>query len=192
MKLSIVEGFDRVGKTKMATDLLNRIGEYDRNLFYKPPYAGLELKFDKTKAGWILGYSGLDMLVQSGVSRYNYHMVLDRHIASSWVYNRLYSDGDGVDENVVVADLEVLAKFDKVVHYYICHSNKESAYFIYCATMEKDTHIDRLDQFSDFDEYWAKYLDAYALFVEFYHKFNIPYSELKSVSNQSGYIMEYI
>ncbi len=192
MRISIVEGFDRVGKTRVIKDLCNLYRDYDKVVSYKPPYTGLELKFNKTVSGWVLGYCFLDSLIQTDLVDANYHVIMDRHIASSWVYNRLYGSGDGVDDKVVQEDLRLLSMFRDVEHFYVTHSNMGSALNIYKATSGKETHKDVLDQFEGFNSYWEKFLEADALFKLFYDKFDIPCSIMKSVSNSDGYILEYI
>lgn len=191
MRISIVEGFDRVGKTKLIKDLCTLYSEYDKVISYKPPYRGLELKFDKTVAGWILGYSFLDSLIQMKLNNVNYHVVMDRHIASSWVYNRIYGKGSDVNDSVVQEDLRLLDYFTDVGHFYVTHSDKESAMDIYKATSNKETHTDPLDQFDGFNEYWNSFINADRLFKEFYSKFNLEHSEMKSVSASNGYILTY-
>jgi len=195
MILSIVEGFERVGKSKLIQDLSEGKGVqgvYDKTFIYKPPYAGLELKFDKTKAGWILGYSALDLIIQSGMVNQNYHMILDRHIASSWVYNRLYGEGEDVDDSVVEKDIDLLNQFDLVNHYFVTHSGVDSARNIYDNTLGKDSHQDKLDRFGGFADYWHVCGVCNDLFYHFYTKFDIGFVELHSVADSKGYIVRYI
>ena len=194
MILSIVEGFDKVGKSKIIKDLSDGKGSsgvYDKTFIYKPPYAGLDLKFNRNQA-WILGYSSLDFIIQSGMVNQNYHLIMDRHIASSYVYDRLYGDATNVTNDIVSIDLELLNHFDRVTTYYITHSDIQSAKYIY--ENKNSDHNDKLDYFDDFSAYWDLYNRSTTLFNNFFHDFEMNASlvRLKSVSDETGFITKYI
>ncbi len=194
MIVSIIEGFDRVGKTKIQEDLFDKEkvgGLYDKTFIYKPPYRGLDLKFNRNQA-WILGYSVLDFICQSGMIHYPYHLLMDRHIASSYVYDRLYGDAENVTDDVVLEDLRLLGEFDRFSMYYVTHSSHRSAHYIY--DNKNSGHTDKLDLFDSFADYWEFYEQSDALFNEFFSKFALEKNviRLSSVSDADGRIINYL
>lgn len=168
-KVIIVEGFEMVGKTSYAKTLAERTN----NFIY---HADHDLT-DKTVGrnnSWTIGYGIFDLLSHIPTEE---TIIIDRHVASSYVYQKLYGpEGELYSE---VIDYYKNNKFfhDSVTHIHVQHESKEEALKIFEKSKTRDKNSNELsnkyDQFDNFEEYWSRYSKAQEYFLEAYLKLGV-------------------
>lgn len=181
--IRIIEGFDFVGKSAVIQNYCKDFA------YYHADYSVFDKYFNRDMA-FMFGYGQFDLLSQVGKCIITMNIVMDRAVASSWVYSRLYNNQEELPDDLTEHYISLIDNFDEQVEFvHVSHIDKDSAKRIY----DNDTsHNDILDQFYDFEEYWAFYSEAEKLFDEFYIKFNIIPTRFVTKSNKNGSQVEVI
>ena len=162
----IVEGFDMVGKTRFLAENLSDYKVYYCN-------HGLSDETVGRHNSWVIGYGVLDFLSQICPED---RIVINRGVASSYVYKRLY-DGHYLDQRILdyYKNNEFFCR--KVGHLWIRHHSADTAEQIYGFSQSREKNPNELsaqfDRFNSFSDYWVYYKRAEALFLEVYDKLGI-------------------
>lgn len=157
----IIDGFDMVGKTSYIKSNL-------KGAKYWHPTHDLTDSTIGRVSSWSLGYGVLDFLSQTSLDQ---DIVIDRGVASSYVYNLLYIHKKLPKEVIqYYRDWKWFHKEVKYIH--IRHSSENSARKIFSRGQTRGTAQNELsakyDRFRNFDQYWDRYLEAEKLFTEAY------------------------
>lgn len=187
-KVVVVEGFDMVGKTFFMKEHLSQ---------YKIFHADHELT-DATVGrnnSWTIGYGIFDLMSQTGLNVSD-PIVIDRCVASSFVYSKLFPDGGVSKESMdQIVDWYSKCKVFKedVVHVHVCHYNRCTARKIYEASQHREKNPNplsaELDKYSSFDEYWSAYKLAECWFESVYSQLGIE--PVKAKVYPGGYFFEF-
>lgn len=170
-KIIILEGFDMVGKSTYANEFL-------KVRTYYPNHDITDVTIGRNNS-WAIGYSVLDFLSQIDVR--DEHIVINRGVFSSYVYSKLYGHSEDELPEAVI-DYYRNSQFfkDNVSVIYFQHFSRSSAKVIYESSMSRQKSFNeltaKLDQFSDFDQYWRAYSKASELFIESFNLIGVtPY-----------------
>lgn len=177
-KVFIVEGFDMVGKT---TAIKNFLPDYD-TYFANHDLTDKVVGRDKS---WVIGYGVLDLLSQ--IHSRDIKLVINRGVASSYVYSILYDDQSSLDERVLQWYRHNDFFVNQVGHIYVSHFNEVSARQIYENSLHRETNPNELsakyDRFNSFEEYWELYQEADRLFNQTYRKLGINPLRIVTLEN---------
>ena len=181
--IRIIEGFDFVGKSAVIQNYCNGFA------YYHADYSVFDKYFNRDMA-FMFGYGQFDLLSQVGKHIITTDIVMDRAVASSYVYSRLYINQEEVPNDLIEHYITLIDNFDERVEFvHASHIDKDSAKRIY----DNDkSHNDILDQFCDFEDYWYHYIRAEELYEEFYTKFGISPTRFVTKSNENGSKVELI
>lgn len=154
--LCIIEGFDMVGKT---TFIKNFMSDFK---YYHPNHDITDCTVGRDHS-WTIGYGIIDFFSQVGTD--NIKAVIDRGIASGYVYRRLYHGIDVLDPIMDVVEWYSYSDFFKsLCHIHICHYNKDTAREIYEKSQSREANPNAvsaaLDKFYNFEAYWDYYCKA--------------------------------
>lgn len=165
-RLCIIDGFDMVGKTTFIKNFM-----YDFK-YYHPNHDITDLVVGRDNS-WTIGYGIIDFFSQVGID--NIKAVIDRGPASGYVYKMIYSTTVRITDPIfdvmsMYRDMEFFAT--GITHIHVCHSSKESAREIYELSQSREVNPNaisaKLDQFSNFEDYWSTYCKAQKLYHRAY------------------------
>ena len=178
--ISIVEGFDMVAKSLLINTIDKTFMRVNiPSTVYRCNYDIIDKHLGRNNA-WVAGYSALDFVSNMNGSL-NLNIIFDRSFPSSWVYDKLYGNGNLVTDDIIDSYLRELEGLDHKV-YYVRHLNKDSAKRIY----ESRDKVDVLDNFASFEAYWETYIEADKLYREFFRTYNIEPLVFYSLSDSTG------
>lgn len=166
MNVSILEGFDYVGKTAVRDILIKS------TMSYRPSYEFLDNYVGRDKA-WMLGYGCADFLryLKGSGLEVTGDIVLDRSPISSYVYSRIYEDQDPISRDITLEFVKILSESVSSINiYYTTHTSRSSAQYIY---ENAPGHNDPMDYFKTFDEYLSMHTVASK---EYYYILNDIYN----------------
>lgn len=179
----IFEGFEMTGKTYMIDQMSKEMFDLD---YY--PY--------QDKVDWSVIYS--DKILKRGnryilglrdIDNFGYNhadhekMLLDRSIASSYVYQQFYAQDHDYDsfDDVVESFNNIINKNNiKVLFIYKYHYSIKDAKTIYNKSNSDSNHEDKYDKFSSFEDYYRTYCKFHRLFFDFFHRYGFKYIKVKS------------
>lgn len=180
INISVVEGFDMLGKTALANMIENSYkGIGVETTTYRCNYKVVDNHLGRNKA-WVAGYGAVDILKYIKPDK-EVNILFDRMIPSSYVYDRIYGKGTNVTDELVRDLIDNLGNLN-TSYYYLEHKDKESAKRIY----DFREKLDVLDEFESFEAYWKTYLLSCELYEEFFEKFNITPIRFISQSSEDG------
>lgn len=170
-KVIIVEGFEMVGKTSYAKSLYSPDGT--RPIIYHADHDLTDKTIGRNNS-WAIGYGIFDLLSHSDIKE---TIIIDRHVASSYVYPKLYGLNSELNPEIVEYYKNSEFFHKSVTHIHIQHESKEEALKIFekSKTREKNANelSNKYDQFDNFEEYWGRYSKAQEYFLEAYLKLGI-------------------
>lgn len=184
-KLTIIEGFEMVGKSTFALKCI------ENPLIYHPDHVLTDATIGRSQS-WVIGQSIIDFLscgLLDSLESTGTNVVIDRGICSSFVYGILHSH-ELIDSKVI--DWYKNNKFfkDKVSILYFHHECKESARKLFEESKKRKKNPNKLsaayDEFSDFENYWRMYCRADALFRESFEILGVRPQFIRT--NYGGYI----
>lgn len=174
-KLLIVDGYEMTGKTHYINKLLDTNYNY---VLLKNNYELFNDRILPYKYRGIIGLSKLSTLNDISTSHtssnlLNLTFILDRSIASTYVYNEYYNQGiSEVDMANLVRIFKDMTINYEVEYIHKCHKDIESAKYLYNKSLSDNCHNDDYDRSYNFYEYYSKYKKFEELFKFFYDKYN--------------------
>lgn len=168
--ITIIEGFDMVGKDTFIRETNHK------SKIYHPSHDLTDATIGRDQS-WVLGHSIVEFLEQTkGILNEEESLVINRCIASSIVYTRIYNNHNLPKE---VVDWYKNNQFFKneIRHIYIKHKNEKTAKMIYQLSQTRkvpDNLVSaKLDKFNSFDDYWRMYSFANLKFLEAFNELGI-------------------
>lgn len=166
----IVEGFEMVGKTTYAQKVVR--GLTPRAVLYHADHDLTDKTIGRDNS-WTIGYGIFDLLSHADLEE---TVVIDRHVASSYAYQKLYG-GTPLSEEVIEYYKNNEFFHNSISHIHIQHLDRDNAFAIYQKSQSREKNCNELsnkyDQFESFDQYWERYLRAQEYFLEAYLKLKI-------------------
>lgn len=166
-EIVIFEGFEMTGKSTIMNMLCK---DNDNFIAFHNNYDKLTPEILPYQYRYVLGlHQIVDTKLYNSVTNSKFIPVLDRSIASSYVYNKLYNQGLSDSDMQEVVDL--FRDVTKGMNVHFIHLSHESEFYasvLYGKSLKDNNHKDEYDRFSSFDEYWRRYLVAEELFNKFY------------------------
>lgn len=177
----IVDGFEIVGKTSYIKCA------YPTYQYYHPTHSLTDKTIGRHNS-WAIGYGLMDMVCQFN-NDCDFKLVIDRGVASSYVYPFLYNQESTLPTEVLKWYRDNLLLKKRVNFVYLCHKTKDSAKFIYEDALSHrmtDTNSlsQKYDTFENFEDYWKTYLRADEMFRSVYNYMEI---EPEIVYTQRGF-----
>lgn len=187
MDINIIDGMDMTGKGAYINAMKEALTPEDNVGFYHADTEAYDGVFEDRNTLIMYAYGFLDVVSQAPkmlTQDPNALLVFDRALPSSVVYSQLYPTGVKITDEMVNSYLHKLYSSAKTVEFiYIKHSSYDSAKRIF---LTDTNHNDKLDHFSDFDEYWRTYIKCDSLYQDFYDKWKLYPTVYESVSNDEG------
>ena len=153
---TIVEGFDKVGKTTFIQGGKGGKGTKLNKLSNQFGHTSMEGQYGiGYPQSWVIGAAMIHLVRQANIQE---DIVVDRGILSSLVYGEIQENFMGYEYIMTKLLDDMKAINAKVI--YLRHADKGSANLKYQASLSRDIDAnDEYDHFEGFEAYWDKYLD---------------------------------
>lgn len=167
----VFEGFDMTGKSYLLDTIKSELGNKVWN--YRPDWEGcLSDKVVSRGNRYIPGIALFDVwnnLVSNSGSKLEITLLLDRWLASPYVYGMLYDQETDYEtfSDMIIAHEKAVGDL-KVVFIYKCHKDIDEAKRFYDMSTKDSAHEDGYDKFESFDDYYYNYCKADTLYHNFF------------------------